>query len=74
MVSSRSLALALMDAHPAPAEKIRSNISDRANAALDEEASLMSDPKGEEIEAAREEILAGLREVNDAGELKFEES
>ncbi len=73
MVNARSLALALIDAQPAPAAKIRDNISERANAALDEEISLLSDPQPEEIEAAREEILKALRTLNDKGDLKFEE-
>ena len=74
MVDSRSLALALVDAKPAVTDKVRRNISERANSTLDEEASLLSEPKPEEIEEAREEILRSLRALNDQGELKFEES
>ncbi len=74
MVNSSSLALALIDAHPAPAAKIRDNISERANAALDEEISLLSGSQPEETEAAREEILKALRAMNDKGDLKFEEA
>lgn len=73
-IDSRNLALALMGSDPAAETKIRDNISERAGAMIDEEASLMSDPKQEDIEAAREVILDALRGMNTAGELTFEES
>lgn len=41
---------------------------------ITEEASLMKSPKSEEIEQAREAILAGLRKLNAAGDLRFEEA
>jgi flagellar motor switch protein FliG len=68
---SRKMALALHKADEAIVKKIRSNISERAAAALDEEISLMSQPKKEDIEAAREEIAQILREMNQKGELTF---
>jgi len=73
-VEARTLALALADASGAVTEKVRTNISERAGAMLDEEASLLSSPKPDEIEEAREEIMGGFRELNAAGELTFEDS
>jgi len=70
-VDSQKLALALVRADEAIVQKIRSNISERAAAALDEEASLMSAPRKEDIEKAREEIVQVLREMNEKGELAF---
>ena len=67
------LALALVEADEVTAAKIRQNISERAAAMLDEEASLLSSPKAEDIEQAREKILKTLREMNSKGELTFEE-
>jgi len=72
-VDSRKLALALVDADEKMVERIRNNISERATAMLDEEASLLSAPKASEITEAREEILNALREMNTRGELQFEE-
>ncbi len=73
-VDSRQLALAMVGADETVVEKVRSNISERAAAMLDEESSLLSKPKGEEIETARETILESLRELNAAGSLDFEEN
>jgi len=73
-VDSKQLALALVKADDAIVEKIRKNISERAASMLDEEISLQSSPKAEEIESAREELLGALREINARGELTFEES
>ena len=70
-VDAKKLALALHKADEDIANKIRSNISERAVATVDEEASLMSAPKKEEIEGAREEIVRALRELNEKGELAF---
>lgn len=70
-VDSRKMALALHKADDAVIKKIRYNISERAAAALDEEASLMSAPKKDDIEAAREEIVQVLRQMNEKGELAF---
>jgi len=72
-IDSQKLALALHKTEEEIVNKIKSNISERAVAALDEEASLMSAPKKEEIENAREEILQILRERNEKGELSFVE-
>lgn len=70
---AHQLALSLVEADEVTAAKIRQNISERAAGMLDEEASLLSSPKAEEIEQARETILDTLREMNSKGELTFEE-
>jgi len=72
-VDSRKLALALFKADEVIVKKIRSNISERAAAAIDEETSLMSAPKKEDIEAAREELVLAMREMNKKGEISFVE-
>ncbi len=72
-VDSRKLALALVDADEQTLEKINNNMSERARTMLEEEVSLLSKPKANEIEPAREEILNVLREMNKRGELEFEE-
>jgi flagellar motor switch protein FliG len=73
-IDAKKLALALTKVEDAIKEKIRSNISERASAMVDEETSLMSAPKKEEIAEAREEIVKILREMNVKGELMFVES
>lgn len=73
-VDSGKLALALCEADQALINKVRANISERAAALLDEEASLLSSPKPEEIEEARQAVLDVFREMNAGGELGFEES
>ena len=72
-IDAKKFALALTNADAAIKQKIRSNISERANAMVDEETSLMSSPKKEDIAAAREEIVKILREMNIKGELMFVE-
>lgn len=72
-VDSRKLALALVKAAPATIKKVRSNISERAAAMLDEETSLLSSTKAADIEKAREEILEYLRDMNANGALSFVE-
>ncbi len=70
---AKKLALALVKADETIIEKIKSNISERAAATLDEETSLMSAPKKQDIEDARNEIVQALREMNEKGELAFME-
>lgn len=70
-IEARDLALALTKADAAIVSKIRANISERAAQTLDEEASLMSAPKKEDIEKARDGIVAVLRSKNQNGELAF---
>jgi flagellar motor switch protein FliG len=73
LVDARNLALALHGAEPALVAKINSNISERARALVDEETSLMSSPKQEDVEKARQEMLQAMRELNATGQLEFEE-
>lgn len=72
-VDTSKLALALFKADQNIVDKVKSNISERASATLDEEASLMSSPKKEDIEAARAELVKALRDMNEKGELSFVE-
>ena len=72
-IDSAKLAMALIKADETIAAKIKSNISERAAATIDEETSLMSAPKKEEIEEAREEVVSVLRETNESGDLDFVE-
>lgn len=70
-IDAKRLAMALQKSDETIAEKIKSNISERAAATVEEEASLMSAPKREDISDAREEIVQVLREMNEKGELAF---
>ncbi|RKY06931.1 MAG: hypothetical protein DRP65_11080 [Planctomycetota bacterium] len=72
-IEPQKLALALIKADEAISSKIKSNISERAVAAIEEETSLMSAPKAEDIDSARDEIVQVLRDINEKGELLFEE-
>jgi GTP-sensing pleiotropic transcriptional regulator CodY len=40
---------------------------------LDEESSLMSSPKADDITQSRELILNALRQINERGDMTFEE-
>jgi flagellar motor switch protein FliG len=70
-VDSGRLALALYGADEDVAQKIRSNISERAKAMLDEEISLMQEPMEKEVLQAREDVIRPLREANEQGTLRF---
>jgi len=70
-VDSGKLAVALHGANEDIANKIRSNISERAKEKLQEEASLMQEPLEKEIRDAREEVVKPLREANEKDELRF---
>ncbi|MGD0785226.1 MAG: FliG C-terminal domain-containing protein [Sedimentisphaerales bacterium] len=70
-IDSQKLALSLVKADEVIVKKIKANISERAAAAIDEETSLMSAPKKEDIALAREELVLVLREMNKKGELNF---
>jgi len=70
-VEASKLAVALYGADEEIAQKIRSNISERVAAMLDEEASLMQEPLEKEILEAREEVVRPLREANEEGKLRF---
>ncbi len=68
---SSKLAVALYGADEEIAQKIRSNISERARDMLDEEIKLMQEPLEKEILDAREEIVKPLREANEEGKLRM---
>ncbi len=70
-LDERQLALALHKADDAISRKVKANISERAVALVDEEASLMSAPKKEDVKEAREKIVSALREMNSKGGLTF---
>ena len=70
-VETGKLALALYKADEEIAQKIRSNISERAVAMVDEEMSLMQEPLEKEVLDAREEVVGPLREANEEGKLRF---
>jgi flagellar motor switch protein FliG len=70
-VESSNLAVALYEADEEVAQKIRSNISERAAAMLDEEASLMQEPLQKQVLDAREEVVRPLREANEEGKLRM---
>ncbi len=72
-VDAGVLAKALFGADPIIADKIRSNISERAGDMVDEETSLMAEPRKKEILEAREEVAKPLREANEAEKLVFME-
>lgn len=71
-VEARSLALAMVGADESTCSKIRNNMSERALALVDEEAQLLSKPRQKEIDAAREEILEVMRDLNFQGMLSFD--
>jgi len=70
-VDTGKLALALHGADEDIAQKIRSNMSDRAVSLLDEEISLMQEPLEKEVLNAREEVVRPLREANEEGTLRM---
>ena len=69
-VDSGKLAVALFGADEEISQKIRSNISERALAKLEEEISLMQEPLEKEVLEAREEVVRPLREANEEGTLR----
>jgi len=70
-IDSKVLAMAIHGADEAIIQKIRSNISERASATLDEESSLMQEPVAKEIDQAREEVVQLLRQANEEDKLRF---
>jgi flagellar motor switch protein FliG len=72
-IDERELATALFEATEEVTRKIKSNISERASAMVEEEASLMTAPHKEDIRLARDKITEALRELNRKGELTFVE-
>jgi flagellar motor switch protein FliG len=69
-VDAGKLAVALHGADEDIVQKIRSNISERALATLDEEISLMQEPLEKEVLDAREEVVKPLRDANEEGKLR----
>lgn len=69
-VNASKLAVALHGADEEIVQKIRSNISERALATLDEEISLMQEPLEKEVLDAREEVVKPLRDANEEGKLR----
>ena len=72
-IDSTKLVAALARADETIIEKIRSNISERVAAKIDEMTSLMSTPGRQETAQARGDIVNVLREINETGELNFVE-
>lgn len=71
--NERELALALSDAGDEIAAKVKDNISERTAAMVEEESSLMSSPRREEIQKAKDKIVAVLRERIKMDKLNFVE-
>jgi len=72
-VDANKLALALHDADKEIAEKIRHILSDRAVAAMDKQASIISAPGKKDVEDARKQIVRIMREMNEKSGLTFME-
>jgi len=70
-VDSGVLAKALFGAESGIRDKILSNISERARELVEEETSLMGEPRKKDIATAREEVVKPLREANEAEALVF---
>lgn len=70
-INAQVLAVALYNADEEIANKIRSNISERAAAAVDEESSLMQEPLQKEVIEARETVVQPLRTANEEDKLRF---
>jgi flagellar motor switch protein FliG len=68
-IDADTIALALHKADEAIVDKIKSAVSGREVAAIDEQESLVSAGRDEDIEKAREQIVGILRRMNDKGEL-----
>ena len=69
-VNANKLAVAIHGADEEIVQKIRTNISERALATLDEEISLMQEPLEKEVLDAREEVVKPLRDANEEGKLR----
>ncbi len=70
-IEASDLALAVQKSDESIIDKIKSNISERAAASMEEEAGLMAAPTKKDIEKSRENILKALRDLNQSGELNF---
>jgi flagellar motor switch protein FliG len=65
------LAKALYGADALVTQKIRTNISERLSQMIDDELSLLGEPRKKDVLTAREEVAKPLREANEAEELVF---
>jgi flagellar motor switch protein FliG len=72
-IDAKVLALSLFKTDSAIVAKIKSCVSERAVAALDEETSFLKAPKQEDIAQSRAKILTALRQLDEKGELTFTE-
>jgi flagellar motor switch protein FliG len=72
-VEADKLTLALYEAEEEIMQKIRSNLSEQAVAALDEQTSLLTAPGEKDIEDARDHIVRVVREINEISENVFME-
>jgi flagellar motor switch protein FliG len=70
-VDAGVLAKALFGADLIIAEKIRSNISERASEMVDEETALMTEPRKKDVVEARDKVVNPLRDANESEELRF---
>jgi len=70
-VDTKILAVALFGADEELVQKIRTNISERVSATLDEESMLMQEPLPKEVLEARENVVNPLREANEQDKLRF---
>jgi flagellar motor switch protein FliG len=70
---SKQLATVMFKAEEVIVRKIRSNISERAAAMIDEEMSFMKDVPKEEIAKARDALVSVLRDLNSKGQIAFQE-
>ncbi len=70
-IDATRLAMALYGADEQISKKIRSNISERAAAMLDEEMGLLQEPLPKEIAEAQDEVCKPLRDANEEGKLRF---
>jgi len=70
-IETKVLAVALFGAEEEIIQKIKSNISERVAASLEEETSLMQEPLPKEVLEARENIVNPLREANEQDKLRF---
>jgi flagellar motor switch protein FliG len=70
-VEAGIMAKALFGAEAIVAQKIRSNISERMSQMIDDETSLLGEPRKKDILTAREAVTKPLREANEAEELLF---
>jgi flagellar motor switch protein FliG len=70
---SKQLATVMFKAEEVIVRKIRSNISERAAAMIDEEMSFMKDVPKEEIAKARDALVKVLRDLNSSGQIAFQE-